>query len=254
MKWASLTSAGIDAFDRSVPVILNLAAIEQHGPHLPLETDARIGALFLDELDRRAPDAQLILPPVVMCCSDHHMDFAGTLTVPHLVVHDYTLAILASVARHGFKNIILFNSHGGNQGIAQVILERFGAGHPEQRIVLATWWNLARAELRALSDSGPMGTGHACELETSLMAYAGAVTDAAATPHGECFNSLFDWADGSMLYPPPVSVFRTMKDISGGSGVVGTPELASPEKGKEIVALVVNELQRIVSDLRTAKR
>ena len=252
MKWASLTSAYIHATDKNTPVILNLAAIEQHGPHLPLETDARIGAMFLDELDNRNPEAQLILPAVVMCCSDHHMDFAGTITVPHTVVHDYVLAVLDSVARHGFKNIVLFNSHGGNQAIAQVILERFGAEHRQCRIVLATWWNLARPELAELSDSGRFGTGHACELETSLMLFADAVPDTTKIPAGESFKSGFEWADGSMLVGSKASMFRTMKDISGGNGVVGTPDCASLDKGKQIVELVADRMQQIIADLAAA--
>src|SRR5690606_7602377 len=94
MRWERLTTAEIAALDRSIPVLLNIAAIEQHGPHLPLDTDARIGAHFLDELDRRLHERVLILPPVVVCASEHHMDFPGTLTVRHATLLAYVTDIL----------------------------------------------------------------------------------------------------------------------------------------------------------------
>ena len=82
MRWEKFTTNEIAALDRSIPVVLNVAAIEQHGPHLPLETDARIGDHFLRRLEERLGDRVLILPQVKVCCSEHHMDFAGTLSDP----------------------------------------------------------------------------------------------------------------------------------------------------------------------------
>ena len=96
MYWEKMTSGAIDAVDRKVPIILNLAAIEQHGPHLPVDTDVVIGAHFLSALDQIDPKAQLILPPVKVGCSAHHLDFGGTLSVPHRVMMDYVCSILDS--------------------------------------------------------------------------------------------------------------------------------------------------------------
>jgi creatinine amidohydrolase len=250
MKWANLTTGDLDALSRDTPVILNIAAIEQHGPHLPVDTDLRIGGFFLDQLDQEMPDAQLILPPVCVGCSDHHLDFTGTLSIPHQVFQDYVIAILESVAKSGFRNIILFNSHGGNIGIGQVITERFGADHPECQIVFATWWNLVREELLALSGTDKFGTGHACELETSLMMACRPQRNYSDLPGGESFVSKFSWADGSMLYPAKVTLYRSMKAISGGNGVVGKPQAGTIEKGQEILDLVVKTLSQIVKDLR----
>ena len=122
MYWEKMTSTAIECVERSTPVILNLAAIEQHGPHLPANTDVVIGAHFLSKLDQIDPKAQLILPTVKVGCSAHHLDFIGTLSVPHRVMMEYVSSILDSVCSAGFWNILLFNSHGGNQAIGQVIL------------------------------------------------------------------------------------------------------------------------------------
>lgn len=249
MKWQDLTTIAVDAFDRKTPVILNISAIEQHGPHLPVNTDATIGHFLLDRLDRIDPNAQLILPQVKVCCSAHHLDFPGTLSVPHSVLHDYVTGILNSVVHAGFRNLLIFNSHGGNQAIGQVIIESFGAANPDCNVAMMTWWALVRAELIKLSETGKFGTGHACELETSLMMAAGVLAPDADIPKGESHVDTFDWANGSMLYPPRGAFFRTMKEISGGSGTIGQPDAASVGKGNAIADLVVNALSQVVADL-----
>jgi len=169
MIWDQLTSPEIDALDRSIPVILPVAAIEQHGAHLPLATDRMIGEYFCQQLHGEIPDNILILPTMSVGCSEHHLDFRGSLTLQHDTFLRQAEDILGSVAHHGFKNLIIFNSHGGNSGIAQVIVEHFGKRHPECRIVLATWWKITGEALFNLNETGAGGVGHAGEFETSLM-------------------------------------------------------------------------------------
>jgi creatinine amidohydrolase len=249
MRWEKLTTLEIGALDRSIPVILNIAAIEQHGPHLPLDTDARIGAHFLSELDARVHDRVLILPPVVVCASEHHMDFAGTLTVQHATLLAYVTDILSSVAAHGFRNIVLFNSHGGNQAIGQVILEAFGPRHRDCRIAMLTWWRIAMEELSKVQESGFGGVGHACEFETSLMLLIDDASVRRDLISGRSHVMTHDWANGDLLRGGKGSLFRTMAEISGGTGVVGDPSFASVEKGRTITGIVVDALCGIIDTL-----
>jgi creatinine amidohydrolase len=151
MIWDELTSPKIDSLDRDIPVLLPVAATEQHGPHLPLATDRMIGWHFAHSLHLKIPEQVLILPPVAVGCSNHHMDFPGTITVSHEAFATYVEEILESVLAHDFNNLIILNSHGGNQGIGQVILERLG---PEvNQMVLVTWWKLASEALARISES-----------------------------------------------------------------------------------------------------
>jgi creatinine amidohydrolase len=249
MRWEKLTSGEIGALDRSIPVIINIAAIEQHGPHLPLDTDARIGTHFLGELDARHPDRVLILPPVVVCASEHHMDFPGTLTVQHATLLAYVTDILNSVAAHGFRNLILFNSHGGNQAIGQVILESFGARHRDCRVAMLTWWRIATDALLKVQESGFGGVGHACEFETSLMLLIDGSSVRRDMIPGQSHVMTHDWANSDLLRGGKGALFRTMAEISGGSGVVGDPSLASAEKGREITRIVVDALAGIVATM-----
>jgi creatinine amidohydrolase len=251
MRWEQLTSRQLAQVSRDVPVVMNIAAIEQHGPHLPLATDSLIGAHFLDRLDAALPQDVLILPQVQVGCSAHHMDFDGTLTVRHETLLAYVCDLLDSMAAHGFRKLVLFNSHGGNEAIGRVVVEKWGAAHPAQRIFMLTWWRVAAKELAAIQESGFGGVGHACEFETSLLQHF--------APHlvhedlicAPTLQHTFAWAEGDMLNASCASMYRSMKEMSGGSGVVGAPLYGSAEKGQRIAAAVVARLREILLDVRT---
>jgi len=250
VRWSELTSNEIAQLDRDLPVVLNLAAIEQHGHHLPLATDVLIGRHFLDEVNRIEETGVLILPQIDICCSAHHMDFNGTLTVRHETLMHYICDIIDSVHAHGFRNIVLFNSHGGNIAIGQVILEKWGSANSDTSIFMLTWWQVAHEELRAIQESDFGGIGHACEFETSLLMHF--------APHlvrNKTFEytppaSVFTWAQSDMLNAPCGNFYRPMKEISGGSGVAGSPQYASSKKGGEISRLVTLRIVSMLKDIR----
>jgi len=252
MRWEQFTANEIAALDRGIPVVLNVAAIEQHGPHLPLETDARIGDHFLRRLEERLDDRVLVVPQVKVCCSEHHMDFPGTLSIRHETFLLYVGEILDSVVRHGFRNIVLFNSHGGNQAIGQVLLESFGAKHRDCRIAMLTWWRLAAPELSAVRETGFGGINHACEFETSLMLVAAPDSVRRELVSGMSYVETYDWANADMILPARGALFRSMKDMSGGTGVVGDPSSASAAKGERITAAIVDQLAHVVESLARA--
>ena len=250
MRWETLTTNEVAALDRDIPIVLNVAAIEQHGPHLPLETDAVIGDHFLQALEAKLGDKVLILPQVKVCCSEHHMDFAGTLSVRHETFLAYVGDILESVVRHGFRNIVLFNSHGGNQAIGQVLLETFGTKHRDCRVAFLTWWRLAAKELGAIRESSFAGINHACEFETSLMLLGAPKSVRTALVSGMSYVGTHDWANADMILPARGALFRSMHEMSGGTGVVGDPSLATREKGEQITAAVVEQLAHVVETIR----
>ena len=126
MNWDQLTSPEIQNQDRNIPVIFPVSATEQHGPHLPIATDRLIGEYLCSQLNRVIPGKVLILPIMSIACSEHHMDFAGTLSIKHQTFLNQAEDILTSVVRHGFRNIIVLNSHGGNLAVGQLLIEKFG--------------------------------------------------------------------------------------------------------------------------------
>lgn len=251
MRWELLTTRKLAALSRELPVIMNIAAIEQHGPHLPLATDSLVGEHFMSRVDERLGANVLVLPQLKVGCSAHHMDFAGSLTVQHETMLNYIVEVLDSVAVHGFRKVVLFNSHGGNEAIGRVVLEKWGAANPQARIFMLTWWRVAARELAKVQESGFGGVGHACEFETSLLQYFAPDLVDGEQIHEARLRPTFAWAENDMLNAPCGQLYRSMKEISGGSGVVGQPTYASAAKGQRISDIVVDALATMLHDIRT---
>ncbi|MDN5200286.1 creatininase family protein [Fulvivirgaceae bacterium BMA10] len=247
MIWDQLTSEEIGQLDKNIPVVLPMAATEQHGTHLPLATDRMIGEHFSTELHKVIPDNVLILPIVAVGCSDHHMDFEGTLTLRHDTFGSQVQDIVRSVIHHGFRKIVLLNSHGGNQGIGQVLIEQLGDAHPDCHIAMVTWWKIAMDNLLELNETGFGGVGHAGEFETSLMLLiAPELVRKEKIAPGANTNT-FDWAAGDMLRGPAASYYQTMKEMTP-NGTFGDPTNATKEKGILITQYVIQSLKKIITD------
>ena len=248
MYWSNLTRLELSKFDKKTPVLLLIAAIEQHGEHLPLNTDLLIGEYFCKNLSAILKDRVLIAPSVAVACSGHHMDFTGTLSVTHSVFFNYLQDLLKSILSQGFTKIIIFNSHGGNQAIGQTLVESTGLLYPQSHLLMVSWWKLASEKLRLLNQSGFGGVGHACEFETSIVA---AIDEKLVRAHkikNTGLQPMPDWARGDLLKAPAVAYHRSMRELTG-DGVFGNPECFSIKKGQQITKIVVAELQRIVLDI-----
>jgi creatinine amidohydrolase len=252
-RWELLTSPELGAVDRDVPVILPISAVEQHGPHLPVGTDHLIVDHLLSTVDGVLGDEVLILPSVAAGCSDHHLDFPGTVTLRHTTLLDHVEDVARAVLGQGFENLVLFNAHGGNQGVGQVALERVGHAHPDARVVFTSWWRLAGPELLELSESGPGGVGHACELETSfLLAFAPELVRTDLIPDRVNAPSLsFD--DSDLLRGSRAAFYRRTKQTTA-TGVFGSPKAASAEKGHAAITAITRQLAALVRELRAGAR
>jgi len=117
VRWQDMTSPEIRALaPRDPVVVLPLAAIEQHGPHLPLSTDLDIGLGLLDAAAEHLPEGLLavVLPPVAIATSMEHTAFPGTLSLDPETALAQIRQLGAAVAGAGFRRLLLCNSHGGN--------------------------------------------------------------------------------------------------------------------------------------------
>ena len=110
MTWPEIEAAVAAGRTRAV---VCLAATEQHGPHLPEGTDAWLGHELAGRLARDLGDA-LVAPVIRPGCSEHHMGFPGTITVPVDALIMLLDAYVDSLSRHGFDRFVVFTSHGGN--------------------------------------------------------------------------------------------------------------------------------------------
>ncbi len=247
MRWSNLRRGELDVRDRGTPVVVPVAATEQHGEHLPLGTDSITIDAILDRLDATFDDRLLIAPTLTVGCSEHHMVFPGTLTLTHDTFRRWVADIVDSITRHGFNRIVLLNSHGGNSAICSVLGEQLGQRHNGTEILVTSWWTAAAARLKKLQD-GPLGSvGHACEFETSILqAVAPKMVDMSAAVDDGIQHSPksmhFD-----MLHGPAASCYRPFDKLSK-SGVFGSPSLASAEKGQQVLAETVAALHELIAE------
>jgi creatinine amidohydrolase len=151
-------------------VIVPFGSTEQHGRHLPLATDARIGDALGEKIAARL--GAFVAPTVRFGCSEHHLAFAGTTSVSEETFQRVVVDVVESLSRHGFARIVLLPTHGGNFGPLAKAVERV---EPREGVRVLAFTDLGRfAGVSFQSSSGfgidPARAGmHAGEWETSVM-------------------------------------------------------------------------------------
>jgi creatinine amidohydrolase len=251
VRWSERRWPEIDALDRNETVLLlPTGAIEQHGPHLPVDTDIHTALELSLRAAAAAAGPTLVLPPVWWGNSPHHMAFPGTLSLRVETFADLIRDLCVSVHHHGFRRVLIVNGHGGNAANLAATALRLSDEHGIF-VATASYWSLVATDLRRIGTSPIGGMGHACEMETSLQLRfrpERVDTDAlgAHLPHLiTSFNGI-DFRDaGPISYPWDFA--RDTVD-----GVLGDPTAATAEKGAEIEAAVVGQLIRFISEFRAA--
>src|SRR3982751_5065882 len=130
-----------DAVDMGKVCVLPCGAVEQHGPHLPLDVDLVCPGGIARGAGQQIPDKMLVLPIVAYGYTGHVMDFPGTINNDFEHFMHHVLDITKSLAYHGFKKIILLNGHGSNMPNLDLVARRTNL-ETDAECVLAAWWNL----------------------------------------------------------------------------------------------------------------
>ncbi|MEL6585044.1 MAG: creatininase family protein [Pseudomonadota bacterium] len=245
--WADLRApdfAQVDAM-RTIAV-LPTAAIEQHGPHLPVGTDTLIAEGMLAAVQKACP-AELdlwVLPVQTVGKSNEHLWAAGTVTLTAETALRAWMEIGLSVARAGIRKIILVNSHGGNLDLVSILSRelRVQAG---MLAVKTQWMSFGAPEGMFTKQEAQFGI-HGGDRETSLMlAFRPETVDMA---QAQDFRSSAETA----TIPPigPTSYGWIASDLSP-HGVVGEAHLATAEKGRTLAAFQADgflDLARAVAE------
>ncbi len=130
--WQELTTCDFAGLDPEKAIaLLPVAAIEQHGPHLPLATDALINAGIVTEAMQRLPDdlSVLVLPALTVGSSLEHTAFAGTLSIDAETLLATWRQLGACVARAGIRKLVILNTHGGQTALVDVAALQLRADH-----------------------------------------------------------------------------------------------------------------------------
>lgn len=247
MIYQKMTSPEIGAAADSAVALLPLGSVEQHGAHLAVGTDSVLAA----ELGRRAEAARaetvVLLPSLWAGSSHHHLAFPGALSLSGDTYLRVLGDLLACLAGSGFRRIFLLNGHGGNHTPFSEAIARFALSHPDVWVAGQSYWLLAAPELAA---AGFMETGrlsHACEYETSMMLAVApeSVHPAQARGHEPPRHSRFYDPTGAAASR---IVARQTFDQLTPHGALGSPELASKEKGLRLLDLVTGVLVDFLDD------
>jgi len=220
----------VDALPRkSTLLVLPAAAIEQHGHHLPLATDTLINNLLLGHALRKLPDDLQIyaLPPVHYGKSNEHLGFPGTLSLSAATFMSVLRDLGASLAQAGFQKLVLYNTHGGNTGLIDVMARDLRAEFGLRTFALHGSGGVAFEGLPAQERTYGF---HAGEVETSfLLASVPELVDRSAYT----VNYIADVARPAALLPEgAAATFAWLTRDIAASGVLGDPRPATAEKGE----------------------
>lgn len=224
-------------------LVVPIAAVEQHGRHLPLGVDS----MLLGEIVRRAQeqlaDRVVFTPLLWLGNSHHHLDFAGTLSAAPRAYLELLVDLVENLLTHGFRKVVLLNGHGGNVVPAQQALFEVRQRHRRRDdllLLLATYWALGGDKHdKVRNDFVQAEMGHACEWETSMMLrlaprLVGDLGDVRPVPQGNAFA--------------PAQRAWVTQDRSA-DGHIGDPRSATAEKGEVLferfTSDVVNFLLRV---------
>jgi creatinine amidohydrolase len=234
--WQELTTEEIAAADRDrTVVVIPVAAVEQHGPHLPLGVDALInGGLVEEALGRLPADFPvLVLPQQSIGWSDEHGAFSGTLSLSPETLMDSWCEIGGGIARAGFRRLVFFNSHGGQSELGKIVCRKLRIAH-NVLAVAANWYALV--DLSDMIDAEERKHGiHAGTVETSMILHL--------RPDLVRKKKLANFEPSSVemarryrrLGPTGATPFGWMTQDLHSSGAVGNAGAADAEKGRLIV-------------------
>jgi creatinine amidohydrolase len=208
--------------------VICAAASEQHGPHLPEGTDAFLGEAYAEGLARRLGDA-LVAPVIRPGCSEHHMAFAGSMTISPALLMDILDAYLDSLRRHGFEAFVVFSSHGGN---FPVLAEWERTRRPQGTVVISDIhvFDAAFDAIRRFGREDRAGP-HAEVLETSMMLHV----------HPELVH--MERAEPGFTGEMELDdlLKKGMRAISQ-NGIIGNPVAADAEMGSAVLDALVESL------------
>ncbi len=240
MSWPEVSASA--ARDR--PVVVPIAAVEQHGRHLPVFTDS----MLLGEVVRRAAEAlgdQVIWAPLLwLGNSHHHLEFAGTLSAAPRTYLDLLGDLVDNLVMHGFRRVLLLNGHGGNMVPAQQAIfearQRYRT-RADLLLLSATYWLLGSqpdAHDRSLVQSQ---MGHACEWETSMILHL------APALVGDLRR--LEAVSPTMPFEPAAQGWITRERSEPGH--IGDPQRATAAKGATLFDVfsrdVVTFLERVIA-------
>ncbi|WP_024325787.1 creatininase family protein [Thioalkalivibrio sp. AKL19] len=248
--WQDQTSDAITQLAaRDAVAILPLSAIEQHGPHLPLETDYRICLGLLQAACAMLQDdvPLTVLPPMAVATSTEHTAFAGTLTLRPETALAALRDLGDSVARSDLRRLVIVNSHGGNTAICDLAGLELRRAH-RMLVVKHHYFAQPPPEALGIPPSELRHGLHGGLIETAMMRFlAPEKVHLEATTNALSLGArLADELE--TLAPEGRASFAWMAGDLHPSGVVGDARGATVEMGQRLVEHYAAHLAATIRD------
>ena len=244
MQLTDLKWPDIEAMSRDTPIVIPVAALEQHGRHMPLFTDSLLLGEVMRRVTERLKDRVLFTPLMWLGNSEHHLDFPGTMTAAPRVYLDLLKDLVENFLFHNFRRLVIVNGHGGNIVPAQQAMFEIRQKYRQRMdlmLLSTTYWTLG-AKPQAVEKSLVQNRmGHACEWETSMMLrirpeLVGDYKAALTVPQDDLFE--------------PANRGWITKDRTK-PGHIGAPQHATAEKGELLFRVFSDDvaafLERVVA-------
>ena len=246
MHYGNLRWIDVELLDKdNVVVVCPLASLEQHGHHLPLLTDTHLVSGVAQRVHEANSESMLLLPTLWLGASDHHLDFPGTISVSNEDYADMIKSITASLVSAGFWKILFLNGHGGNVAPGEVAITQMADDSHECNeayVVLASYWTIAADSLAAEKHGMTQPSlSHACEYETSMMLHLH--KNLVVMPNA------VGYPDEQPDVPAGVHMAGRF-NMKSETGALGSPELATAEKGESLVQAIVADVSSLVEQMR----
>lgn len=221
-------------------VIWPVAALEQHGPHLPLGTDALVLDALIAGCREELGDTfrGVFLPPLNYGKSPEHIHFAGTVSLQAATLLAVADDVVTSLARHGFRHFVFFNGHGGNAALLQSFAFDLRAKYDVYVYNLDLWGGgFFRSIIAEYFPTLTAKEVHAASVETALIQYLypHLVGEIPAGPQSMKFDGSLPQGWLAEDYHP--------------SGVIGDPSLANASLGEKIYRDAVERASHLLRDL-----
>lgn len=221
------------AFRAASVAILPIGATEQHGPHLELRTDTALASALAADLAENLGSKAVLLPEISYGLSEHHLPFAGTLTLRPATLRALLLDIFESLRHHGVQKVLIVNGHGGNIDAIR-LASREALRDLDMEVAHLMWAQLAREQIA--TEAGPSWRrNHACEIETSLAM----VLDNSLIRYDRIDQAHLIGTKDAFTEPTNASVdLPIWFDAWTETGALGDPRRASPERGERLAQIV----------------
>lgn len=231
--------------------VLPVAAVEQHGPHLPLSVDATLLQGVVDAaLPLLGPEVlALFLPPQNIGFSVEHQAYAGTLSLSPATLIALWTELGACVARAGVKKLLLLNGHGGQVSVMDIVARELRVQHG-LLVYSSSWFNLVDAATNAQFSAHEHRFGiHGGEIETAMMLHL-----APQTVH---MAQARDFASTSAQRAQRYALLGNGKSAKLGwaiedyhpAGAVGNAAAATAERGASVVQAAAQGLAQLLAEL-----